>query len=326
MRNTRKPFFAGAESAAEVRAIVRMAGACCGGAEAFRRQPTVAFGISPVSPLTFPEKTTEAILETARLGAPLMPLPAPSLGATSPITLAAAVAQQHAELLACMVLAGAARAGVPMLYCSRISATDLRTATSSWGGPEVGLAGAWATGLAHRIGLPCDTYGLCTSSAGLDPQAAFEKLNNSWPPLLAGADVLSGVGSLGSLLAGSYEAATIDDEMIALLRHIERGYGVSDETLAFDVMREVIEGNDVFLGHSQTVRQMRRGAMWTPKVSDWSADGEGGGIVARARARAGDLLRSHEITPWPDDVERELTEIVEEAGVRGKGHYVERDN
>jgi len=69
-------------------------------------------------------------------------------------------------------------------------------------------------------------------------------------------------------MAGSLEAAVIDDEIIGLIKHIVSGYEVSPETLAFDVMQEVIPAGGVFLSETHTVREMRRGAIWVPNLGD----------------------------------------------------------
>ena len=103
------------------------------------------------------------------------------------------------------VLLAATRTGAPVGYCSRISPVDLRTAISAWGGPEVGISGACAAQLARRLGLSCDTYGLCTSSNTLDPQFAYERLANALVPAMAGVDILSGVGSTDSVMAAGLE-------------------------------------------------------------------------------------------------------------------------
>jgi trimethylamine--corrinoid protein Co-methyltransferase len=311
---THKPVFAPpAENMDDVRFFVDLASACCGGREAFRRRPTISIMVSPVSPLTFTEAVTGAILAVAESGAPLFSLPAPTLGATSPITLAGALAQQHAEVLASIVLAAAACPGAPFVYCSRIMPIDMRLATTAWGGPEMGLAGAAAAGLAHRHGFMCDTYGLGTSAARLDAQFAYERLANTIMPVLAGADLLSGVGSLDNGLTVSLEAAVIDDEIIGLVRHLIGGYKVNDDTLAFDVMKEAILRDGMFLAEEHTVEFMRQGALWSPGISERDSAEEAIGVVARAHERAQDLLRSHEIAPLPADVERNLAEIMERA-------------
>jgi trimethylamine--corrinoid protein Co-methyltransferase len=282
---------------------------------AFRQHPTMSISVSPVSPLTFPDHIAAAVMAVAESGAPFHSLPAPSLGATGPLTMAGALAQQQAEILASFAIAAAARPGTSVVYCSRIGPIDLRTAISAWGGPEVGMTGACAAQLAHRLGLPCDSYGLATSSAQFDPQFAYERLANALVPALAGVDILSGVGMAGGLV-GSLETAVMDDEIISLIKHIVAGCEVSEKTLAFDVMREVIPRDGVFLGERHTVQQMRRGAIWVPGISERlgsSVDDTGGGVVARARARAKEILQTHQVEPLSDDVSRQLDEIMERA-------------
>jgi trimethylamine--corrinoid protein Co-methyltransferase len=284
--------------------------------DAFQKHPTMSISVSPVSPLRFTNDVAASIIAVAESGAPFHSLPAPSLGATSPITLAGALAQQHAEIVASFVIAAATKPGAPVAYCSRINPIDLRTAVSSWGGPEVGMAGACAGQLAHRLGLSCDAYGLCTSSAKLDPQFAYERFANAFTPALAGIDILSGVGSAESGLVGGLEIAVVDDEMISLMKHIVAGCDVSEETLASDLMQEVIPRDGIFLGEMHTVRQMRKGAIWIPTVSsrNGSSTGDGEiGLGARARAQAKEILHSHQVEPLPDDVGWQLDEIMERA-------------
>ena len=127
--------------------------------------------------------------------------------------------------------------------------------------------------------------------------------------------MLSGVGMAGGLV-GSLETAVIDDEIISLMKHIVAGCEVSEETLAFDVMREVIPRDGVFLGERHTVKQMRKGAIWIPGISERTGEsvGETGtGVVARARARAKEILQTHEVEPLSDDASRQLDEIMERA-------------
>ncbi|MGE5601886.1 MAG: trimethylamine methyltransferase family protein [Nitrososphaerales archaeon] len=311
VRNTGKPFSAAAiESPLDVSYVVEMAAACCGGMEAFHQHPNMYISVSPVSPLKFPNDVTSTIIEVSRRGVPFNSLPAPSLGATGPVTLAAALAQQHAELLASFVIAAAANPGAQVTYCSRINPVDPRTAISSWGGPEIGMAGAIATQLAHRRGLPCDSFGFCTSATRLDPQCAYERLTNALTPALAGTDILSGVAGTESVMAGVLELAVMDDEIISMIRHLLGGVTVDDSTLALDVMREVIPRDGVFLGEMHTVKQIRKGAIWMPTVSDRTGQVSG---VDRARARAQDIVARHQPPALSEDVVRQLDEIMERA-------------
>jgi trimethylamine--corrinoid protein Co-methyltransferase len=317
LRNTRKPVSAAAiDRPQDVPYVVEMAAACCGEMEAFREHPSMYISVSPVSPLTFTQDVTGAIMAVAESGAPFTSLPAPSLGATGPVTMAGALAQQHAEVLASFVIAAAARPGAPVVYCSRINPIDMQTATSSWGGPEVGLTGACAAQLAHRLGLACDAYGLCTSSDALDSRFGYERLANALLPALAGVDILSGVASNASVMVGGLEIAVIDDEIIGLIKHIVAGCEVNDATLAYDVMAEVIPRDGVFLGELHTVRQMRKGALWMPGLSVRGADTLGdtpASVVAKARARVQEILRAHQVEPLSEDASRHLDEILSRA-------------
>jgi trimethylamine--corrinoid protein Co-methyltransferase len=317
LRNTRKPVSAAAiDHPEDVPYVVEMAAACCGGMENFRARPTMYISVSPVSPLIFTEDVTSAIIAVAESGAPFTSLPAPTLGATGPVTMAGALAQQHAEVLASFVIAAAARPGAPVVYCSRISSIDLRTAVSAWGGPEIGMTAACAGQLAHRLGLSCDAYGLCSSSNTLDPQFAYERLANALVPALAGVDILSGVGSTASVMAAGLEIVVIDDELISLFKHILAGPEVSQATLAYDVMQEVIPRDGVFLAEMHTVTHMRQGALWIPQIGsgrEGATEEAGSNLVARARARAREILRNHQVEPLPDDVSRHLDEIITRA-------------
>lgn len=177
----------------------------------------------------------------------------------------------------------------------------------------MGMAGACAAQLAHRLGMACDAYGLCTSASHADPQYAYERFANAIIPALAGADILSGVGNIDSGLAGGFEIAVMDDEMIGLMKHIVAGCEVTEQTLAFDVIKTVVLRDGVFLGERHTVQHMRSGAIWTPVVSERKSgldDETRVGVVARARARAKEILRTHRVEPLPDDVTRHLDEIM----------------
>jgi trimethylamine--corrinoid protein Co-methyltransferase len=315
IRNTCKPVISTAiEKPQDVPYVVEMAAACCGGMEAFRKRPTMAIPVSPVSPLTFTKDCAGSIIAVAESGAPFLSLPSPALGATSPITMAGALAQQQAEVLASCVIAATARPGCPVMYCSRITHVDLRTGASSWGGPEPGVTGACAVQLAHRLGLPCNSYGLATSSSQLDPQFAYERLLNTLVPALAGADILSGVGSVSNVLIGGLEIAVIDDEIIGLIKHVLAGCEVSEETLAFDVMKEVVGRDGVFLAERHTVKQMRKGAIWMSSLTEGVAepsDAAGGRLLATARAKT--ILQTHQVEPLPEDTSRHLHVIMERA-------------
>jgi trimethylamine--corrinoid protein Co-methyltransferase len=92
----------------------------------------LSLSISPVSPLYFPDNIAEAIMETAKLGIPFGPLPCPNVGGTAPMSLAGALAQQNAEMLAAIVLAQGIHPGLPIIYSGRLAMLDMRAGNTVW--------------------------------------------------------------------------------------------------------------------------------------------------------------------------------------------------
>lgn len=317
LMNTNKPISSAAiEKAEHVPYIVEMGAACSGGIEAFKEHPCMSISVSPISPLQFSHDVTAAIIAVVTSGAPFHSLPAPSLGGTAPITTAAALAQQHAEVLASFVIAAAAQPGALVAYCSRINPIDMRTAVSNWGGPEVGMSGACAAQLAHRLGMACDSYGFSSSKSIVDAQFAYERFSNAFIPALASVDILSGVGSAESGMVGAHEIAVLDNEMIGMMKHIIEGVDVNDETLAFDLMKNVIENDQMFLSEKHTIKHMRLGAIWMSQIVNQSRARDGGsneGILADAKARAREILNTHKPIPLSEAVQAELDDILNRA-------------
>jgi len=318
LTNTNKPISSAAiEKAEHVSYIVEMAAICSGGIGAFKEHPCISISVSPISPLHFSQDVTAAIIAVVESGAPFHSLPAPSLGGTAPITMAAALSQQHAEVLASFVIAAAAQPGASVVYCSRINPIDMRTATSNWGGPEVGMSGACATQLAHRLGMACDSYGFSSSVSTIDAQFAYERFSNAFIPALAGVDILSGVGSAESGMVGAHEIAVLDNEMIGFMKHIIEGIAVNEETLAFDLMKNVILNDGrMFLSEEHTIKYMRLGALWMSEIVNRNQAQDGGvseGILADAKAQAHEILKTHKPKPLPESVQAELDDILDRA-------------
>ena len=163
--------------AAEVRYAVRMAEVIGQPAE------VLTLALSPVSPLTIPDHEALAILEIARLGIGFAPLPCPTAGTTAPFSIAGAVAQQNAEVLAALVLA-AAGPPRPADHLLRAAGDDGAAHRAS----RCGAAWSWALASAgtvqigHRYGLPVNVYGFSTNAHTLDVQNGFERALNAALP------------------------------------------------------------------------------------------------------------------------------------------------
>lgn len=313
LAHTTKPIQGpGVQTAAEVGYAVRLAEVIGPPAE------VLTLSVSPVSPLSLSGPLAGALVEVARYGIALAPLPCPTAGATAPLSLAGALAQQNAEVLACVVLAQLVWPGLPIVYCGRLAMMEPRTVTSVWGGVELGLASAATVQIGHRYGLPVNVYGFSTNAHVLNLQNGYERALNAAVPALAGADELSGIGEMEAGVMGSYAQMVVDNEMAASVGRLRRGFAVNPDALAVEGIAEVMDGSRNFLSQSHTVRYLRAGEVMVTRLADrrpweeWHHAGRDD-MADRAQAQAERLLVEHRVPPLAPEQERELDRIMDHA-------------
>jgi len=299
----------GVQYAAEARYAFKMA-------EVVGNPPEVlTLSLSPVSPLTIPDHEAQAILEIARLGIAFAPLPCPTAGTTAPFSIAGAVAQQNAEVLAALVLAELANPGLPIIYCGRVAMMEPRTGLSIWGGVELGIASSATVQIGHRYGLPVNVYGFSTNAHSLDAQDGFERALNAVLPALAGADELSGIGEMEAGVMGSYAQMVADNEFAGSILRIRRGILADDEALAVDVVAAAMASTRNFLSQKHTLKYLKSGEILLTRLAErgsWETWERGGrqGMVERAQAEAERILHAHQVPPLDEVQERELDALL----------------
>jgi len=308
--NTAKPVYGpGVQTAREAQYFIRMVEVLGPPAE------MTMMAISPVSPLNFPAHLVEAMLETARHGLPFGSLPCPTAGATAPLTISGALAQQNAEVLASLVLVQLTRPGLPFIYCGRLAMMEPRTGVSVWGGVELGLASAGTVAMAHRYHLPVNVYGFSTNSHTLDLQNGFERALNALIPALAGADELSGIGEMEAGVASSFAQMVLDNELAASVHRTLRGFSTDAEALAVEVIASAMNTTRNFLGQKHTRATLKSGEILLTKLaergawSDWDKRGRSS-MAERAQAESERILAEHQAPPLDPAQERALDEIM----------------
>ena len=302
----------GVQVAAEVRYAVKMAEIIGPPAE------MLTLSLSPVSPLIIPDHEAAAILEIARTGIAFGPLPCPTAGTTAPFSIAGAIAQQNAEILAALVLAQLVHPGLPMIYCGRLAMMEPRTGLTVWGGVEMGIASAGTVQVGHHYGLPVNVYGFSTNAHILDAQYGFERALNAILPALAGADELSGIGEMEAGVMGSYAQMVADNEFAGSILRTRKGFGVNTDTLAVDVVAAAMASTHNFLGQKHTLKYLKSGEVFITQLaerSSWETWETGGrqGLPERAQAEAERILRAHQVPPLEAAQERELDAILSAA-------------
>jgi trimethylamine--corrinoid protein Co-methyltransferase len=314
VRHTLKPINGpGVQTRAEVRRLAEMMRVVLGDT------PSVSLSVSPISPLTFPPGIVQAMAEVARQGLPFGALPCPSLGATAPMSLAGGLAQQNAEVLASIVLVQLLAPGLPVIYFGRLAVLNMHSGAPMWGNPEIGLAAAATVQIGHHYGLPVNVYGLAGNGYAVDIQDGYERALNALVPALAGADELSGVGEMAGGIFSSDVQMVIDNEIIGMVQRIRRGMAVDEDTLAVEVIAEVMDSTRNFLAEPHTVKYLRAGEVWQGRLgihaTGWEAWRDAGKptVVERAQREAERILAAHQVPPLPEDQARALDEIMQAA-------------
>ena len=196
--------------------------------------------ISPISPLLYDSAMLEHVFSYAEHGQPLMFASCSLPGATSPVTIAGTVAIDSAQALAGIVLAQLIRPGLPVLFSSTSCSCDMRFLSPAIGAPETGLISAATASMSHYYGLPCRTGGTLTDAKAVDAQSGLESAMTLLPALSAGADfILQSAGILDSFNTVSLEKFVIDEDVIAFAQRLVKGFEVSENTLAVDLISEV---------------------------------------------------------------------------------------
>jgi trimethylamine--corrinoid protein Co-methyltransferase len=252
IRNSSKPQRICAESSHELPYIIEVLAAVAGGMEALREKPLAYIEVSTISPLNSGFHPAEALLDIVEAGLPLGIVPCPMMGATGPVTLAGCVAQHNAEILSSVVASQLLKPGAPVIMSPRVTFMDMKSGLGLWAMPEQGLAAAASAQLARYYKIPSTVTGYSGASKVADMQSGYEHLYNALLPALIGTDIVAATGSLDNCLISCYAMLVMDDEISSVIRHTLKGSEVSEDTLAIDVIEEIVENNEAFLGHKHT--------------------------------------------------------------------------
>jgi trimethylamine--corrinoid protein Co-methyltransferase len=227
------------------------------GREAIRETPAVISLINVNSPLRYDDRMLSALLEYARARQALVITPFLLMGAMSPVSVVASLAQQVAEALAGIALVQTINPGSPVVFGSFLSNTDMQSGSPSFGTPESAV-GLLCTGqIARRFELPFRSGGGLTSSQTVDAQAGYEAMMTMWPTFLAGTNfVMHAAGWLESALVTCYEKFVVDIEILRELLEVFKPLQVNEEALAYSAHQEVGQGGH-FLGAVHTLERFR---------------------------------------------------------------------
>jgi len=275
--------------------------------------PAVLTIVNVNSPRRIDGPMGEGLIAMARQGQVVVVTPFTLMGAMTPVTLAAALAQQNAEALAGVVLTQLARPGAPVVYGAFTSNVDMKSGAPAFGTPENAKSILAGGQLARRYGLPYRSSNSNASNA-VDAQAAYESQMTLWPAVLGHANlVYHAAGWMEGGLTTSFEKIVLDAEMLEMMAEVLEPIPVDEDTLGLDAIREVGPGGH-FFGAAHTLARYET-AFYRPMLSDWrnfETWREAGALTATQRATAlwQKLLADYEPPPLDPAVAEALDAFV----------------
>jgi trimethylamine--corrinoid protein Co-methyltransferase len=307
LKNTSKHVMGGIYSLKGLQEVVEMASSIAGGIEKLRARPFVSFITLIISPLKIDDIYGEMTCYLAEQGLPVVVPTEPLCAITSPVTMASNVLMHTAESLSGVVMTQLINKGTPVMFGSVGSITDMRTMDHLSGAIERGMLNAAVSQMAQYYKLPNYSTAGMTDSKTVDAQAGYEGGMMNLLVAMSGANYIHDAAGLMEFdLTASYEKLVIDDEIIGRCFRVLRGFEITEETLAFDLINEVGAGGD-FLGEEHTLQYMRTEFAKTT-VSDrslreyWEAAGSPD-ATQRANVLAKKLLAEHEPLGIPADLD-----------------------
>jgi len=299
-------------TAAEARAQIEMAAAVAGGRDVLKKKPALAAIICAVPPLNLDGGGSEAAMEFARAGVPVIMMSMVEAGVSGPITLAGTLAVSNAEVLAMLTLTQCASKGAPAIYGSVLSMMEPRTGAYVSGAPEAALLCSAVVDLGKHYGLPTQAGTFGTNAVIPGSQAATEHCLTTLLAVSEGAEMVNGFGLLDASTVLSFEQLLLDYDIVTEILYIAKGIDVDDETLAPSLIREVGIGG-TYLAKRHTLKHLRDA--WEPMVFEYGTYEEWvrkGAVdpAKRANEKAKAILKSAPAVPLPPDTEKTIREIV----------------
>lgn len=294
---------------------IAMAALPFGGLEEVKNKKSVILADPcTVTPLAYDAKALGTLMAFAEYGQIQLINSLAMAGATAPVTLAGNVSVQNAEILAGIVLAQCVNPGCPVIYSASGSNANMKTIALTVGSPECAIMSIMNGQIAKFYNLPCRISGAISDSKCYDPQLGYESMMNLMTAEMAGGNfILHGGGIMATYDTVSFEKSMLDNEIMGMVRRINKGVDVDEDTLAFDVIKEVGPQGE-YMTNDHTF-EFFRDEHYMPFISDssmvkvWENNGRID-VATRANQKWKKMLEEYVQPEFSKELDADLMKIV----------------
>jgi trimethylamine--corrinoid protein Co-methyltransferase len=320
-----KPIFGGAFSIDGLLAEIELLTILAGGREAMKKRPRVFMAANPSAPLMWSPTSAGNLIDCAKNDIPLMIIPIPLSGGTTPVTLAGTMVEHTAECLSGIVLSQCTRRGAPIIYGGGATALDMQEGINAEGAIETKMmAVANNAQIGKYFNLPTAANCGRNDSEMFDAQAATESGFGMLLGAMAGINMIRGVGMIDHGGAVSMEKMIYDNEVCGMIQRLIEGITVTEETLAVDFIKDNKFNAAGILGSDLTFDWFKK-ELFVPSqdiigrtsYTKYAANGSKE-IFERAREKKEQILKAYKAPDIDnhtlDEMKRVLLEYAEKKG------------
>ena len=315
--NTTKPLGWLSEYSEALEAAIEIGAAIRGGRDRLREKPYFSFDICPL-PLYCSQKQIDQLFVALENDIPTFSGSVTLGGANAPITIAGSLVVCIATDMAMVVLAQLIKKGCYFDVGTEASFMDPRTGGAG-GFPEALLSETARNQIYGKLGFSAGSAAGEGGSPRFDQVAAAAISSTMMHAFYSGAGITGYLGSIEHGLTYSLHALLFCHEIAGLIRRMERGIEVNADTLAMETVKEVgLSGH--YLAEKHTAAHCRT-ELWLPRYfrSQTTDEWERGGrkdLIDLIDEHLGEILATHRPEPLPDDVRKQIDDILVKYGVR----------
>ena len=257
--HSNKPIFGGAFSIDGLLAEIEILSVLAGGKDEMDKRPRVFMAANPSAPLMWSSTSAGNLVDCAKNNIPLMIIPIPLCGGSTPVTLIGTMVEHTAECLSGVVLSQCVKTGAPIIYGGGATGLDMVSGINAEGAIETKMmAVANNAHIGRYFKFPTAANCGRNDAEMFDAQAATESGFGMLLGALAGINMIRGVGMLDHGGAMSMEKMVYDNEVCGMIHRLINGVTVNEETLAVDFIKKNGHKGAEILGSEHTFNWFRK--------------------------------------------------------------------